>query len=452
MKNGFRVNGKTPVYGEGDATYDISFKHRIKTVDAEHPEFGFTKEDMSKKVKQTVHFEGGSAASVADDVKEITFTRTFEVDEVTKKVVHASDWQPASQSFMLIAAPTLPGFVPDQTVVGGQAVTADSEDQTFTINYEVNRKPSIKKQTAKVMFVDVADQNAVVDQVELTGEPNAPVDYDPSKKIAELTKIGYVLVDNPFSKSDIKFFSNLDGYVPVFVITLKNTKVAVNSEHPLDGVPADKYEKTAAFVVNFKGTGQIVPEGEYDTPWTTDLDNYQAVKVPVVAGYHTNVSEVKPEAVRQVDQVENVTYQANGRIVPIDENGNLIPEAPQPQFKTDKNDPTKVVTEAIVPDLKGYTHDEMTVTPADPGADLRVVYKAKDDNNVWVVKTGRHNNAVPTEPQQTTPAAPAVTPAPEQVAAGQANQETAVSEYESNVGKHQIAFVNFIDLDNDGMQ
>ncbi|WP_225432260.1 hypothetical protein [Limosilactobacillus reuteri] len=54
------------------------------------------------------------------------------------------------------------------------------------------------------------------------------------------------------------------------------------------------------------------------------------------------------------DQEVTVTYAPNGKIIPVDPNGNPIPNVPTSQYPTD---PTKVVPNKTVPTVPGYTPD-----------------------------------------------------------------------------------------------
>ncbi|KHE30023.1 hypothetical protein NH13_05205, partial [Lactobacillus acidophilus] len=72
--------------------------------------------------------------------------------------------------------------------------------------------------------------------------------------------------------------------------------------------------------------------------------------------------------------------------IPVDPNGNPIPNVPTPQYPTDPTDPTKVTPDEPVPTIPGYTPSTPTVTPTDPGKDTPVPYNpvvpAKDQKAV----------------------------------------------------------------------
>ncbi|WP_393959950.1 hypothetical protein ACGEN4_10900, partial (plasmid) [Limosilactobacillus mucosae] len=80
---------------------------------------------------------------------------------------------------------------------------------------------------------------------------------------------------------------------------------------------------------------------------------------PVVEGYYTDIASVDNIVLTPEHPTEEVTvkYRALGRIVPVDPEGNVIPNAPMPTYSNDPSDPTKTTT-TKTPDIKGYTKSE----------------------------------------------------------------------------------------------
>ena len=76
-----------------------------------------------------------------------------------------------------------------------------------------------------------------------------------------------------------------------------------------------------------------------------------------------------------------MVYKELGKIIPVDPDGNPIPNAPTPQYTNDPNDPTKggVTPTPVIP---GYVTDIPNVTPSNPGADTPVVYRKADQKAV----------------------------------------------------------------------
>ncbi|MQB73675.1 hypothetical protein DN439_08765, partial [Lactobacillus reuteri] len=77
-----------------------------------------------------------------------------------------------------------------------------------------------------------------------------------------------------------------------------------------------------------------------------------------------------------VEPTQNIElkYLPLGKIIPVLPNREVIPDVPQPQYQNDSNDPTGVKPDEPVPDNPGYTPQEKTVTPKDPGKDTQVIY------------------------------------------------------------------------------
>lgn len=495
-----RSEGKK--YGQDDETLAITFHHQHVTVTAQNPSFGFTKEQLEKKIEQVVHYQGAASRTPENSSTFVTFNRHVEVDRVTGQMVQDLGWQPERQNFMIIGTPTLPGFVPDQVAVGGESVTADDDNKEYTVNFEINKVPSSLTQTAVIKFVDLSDDNKVITVDKLTGQPNMPIEYDPKKKIDRLQEEGFLLIHNGFNAAgDIQFFGNADSYEPVFIITMKYTAVAVDQNHPNEQVDPSNYIKDSQFTIKFVGageqtpkamtqtahwsrtvtmipsTGQLIQNGFYNTPWKPDKEEYGNVNIPVVEGYHTKEKTVKALPVSEEDQVLTVTYEENGRIVPVDETGAPIANAPRPQFESDPDDPSKVRDDQIIPDVEGYSCDLMTITPDDPGKDLDVAYKSNQQSDTMYINlgknkpgeqaqtTGEDNETTEPGPEQpTAPAEPTIAPteaatAPETVTEPvQETQQTTAAPTQPTQAtsankdglKDQVAIVNFIDVDHNG--
>ena len=72
-----------------------------------------------------------------------------------------------------------------------------------------------------------------------------------------------------------------------------------------------------------------------------------------------------------------VVYTPNGSVVPVDPNGNPIPNTPSVPYETDPKDPTKVV-DGRVPEVPSWTPKNVKpgdpVVPTDPSKDTKVPY------------------------------------------------------------------------------
>ena len=110
--------------------------------------------------------------------------------------------------------------------------------------------------------------------------------------------------------------------------------------------------------------------------------------------------EVTPE---KPEVTDTVTYKHLGRILPVDEKGNLIEKAATPDYLNDLTDPTKVL-ETPVPELEGYVPTVKSVLPKDPGVDTKVVYKKEEKPKV--PQTPKEQPKTPEKPK--TPEVPKV--------------------------------------------
>ena len=150
-------------------------------------------------------------------------------------------------------------------------------------------------------------------------------------------------------------------------------------------------EKATKQVVEFVGAEGKEPKtniqdgykflGEYndetkETTWKEKSHPYSSIDVPVVEKYFADKKqaggkEVTPE---KPEVTDTVTYKHLGKIVPVDEKGNLIEKAPTPDYLNDLKDPTKAM-ETPVPELKGYTPTVKSIEPKELDVDTKVVYK-----------------------------------------------------------------------------
>ena len=155
----------------------------------------------------------------------------------------------------------------------------------------------------------------------------------------------------------------------------------------------------------FKGKYHVVTK---ETIWNEKTHTYNSVDVPVVEKYFADKKQVGGKEVtpEKPEVTETVTYKHLGKIVPVDEKGNLIEGAETPDYLNDLKDPTKAL-ETPVPEVKGYVPTVKSVLPKDPGVDTKVVYK-KD-----VVKPPKEETPkVPEKPKDKpkTPEVPIETP------------------------------------------
>ena len=148
--------------------------------------------------------------------------------------------------------------------------------------------------------------------------------------------------------------------------------VGAGDKTPIDKVQTQKDAFTRTVTID-KVTGEVISMSDWEGTKTFGTED-----TPVIDGYHADkkVAGGLTATPDNPNVEETVTYAPNGKLVPVDPNGNPIPGADTPTYPTDPNDPTKVVPNEPIPEVPGYTPvDPSPVTPTDPGKDTPVPYK-----------------------------------------------------------------------------
>ena len=336
--------------------------------------------------------------------------------------------------------PEIPGYRPEVP-----SVTPTDPGEDTPVKY-IPVTPEKHVQTAKIVYVDTKT-GTTIESDSVTGNVGDKIDYSTTSRITELTKKGYILIEDGFTNAGTPVYND-NGEEQVFVVKLGHGTEPVGPNNPHEpGTPInpddpngpkwpakDDYTKQYTSTVHFvdgngnklrdddiqtstwtrtlivdKVTGEVLNPSE---PWKSDIDDYATVKVPVIEGYYADRATVPGETAQQRDLETTVTYNKIGKIVPVDPNGNPIPNVPTPQYRNDPNDPTKVIV-TDTPDIPGMIPETRSVTPGEPGVDTPVVYHK--------VETPEQKPEQPAQPEVTpvvndpvqTPAPKAETPATE---------------------------------------
>ena len=295
--------------------------------------------------------------------------------------------------------PTIPGYTPSVPTV-----TPTDPGKDTPVPYT----PIVNDQTAVVNYVDQDNNNAqIATSGNLTGKPGSVINYSTADQIKQLEAQGYVLVSDGFPAGAV--FDDDDNTTQTYTVVLKHGTTTFKPDKP--GTPGDPinpnypdgpkvtnedvdYLKDVKFTIHYVGAGNDNPADNVQnaqwtrsitvdnvtgkiissTEWVSNKESYDGVKTPVVNGYHADRAQVDGPSVTMEDQEATVTYVPNGKIIPVDPNGNPIPDVPTPQYPTDPTDPTKVTPDEPVPTIPGYKPEVPTVTPTDPGVDTPVKY------------------------------------------------------------------------------
>ncbi|MBD5806247.1 mucin-binding protein, partial [Limosilactobacillus walteri] len=295
--------------------------------------------------------------------------------------------------------PTIPGYTPSVPTV-----TPTDPGKDTPVPYT----PIVNDQTAVVNYVDQDNNNAqIATSGNLTGKPGSVINYSTADQIKQLEAQGYVLVSDGFPAGAV--FDDDDNTTQTYTVVLKHGTTTFKPDKP--GTPGEPinpnypdgpkvtnedvdYLKDVKFTIHYVGAGNDNPADNVQnaqwtrsitvdnvtgkiissTEWVSNKESYDGVKTPVVNGYHADRAQVDGPSVTMEDQEATVTYVPNGKIIPVDPNGNPIPDVPTPQYPTDPTDPTKVTPDEPVPTIPGYKPEVPTVTPTDPGVDTPVKY------------------------------------------------------------------------------
>lgn len=390
-------NGFDPNADEDEYDFIVKFRHTYQIIDADHPTNEFPVEVLRKVGTQTVHYKGAGTRTPIDNKTQVVLNRSLIYDRVEKQIVKDNGWD--KKSFLVIGTPDVAGYVPSDSYIGGETVTHDDADRHYDITYEINRNPSQEQQEALIKFLDVDDENKeIAASGGISGDPYTKINYSPIGTINYLKNQGYQLISNGFSPNgEVQFFDNSDKTRQTYIISMGHAHTEVNVDNPLNGIDPSEYERDRIATVHYVGAGESTPQDNsqiikmdrtvtvdsvtkeilHRTEWRPSKDDFEAVTTPILKGYHADKGLVRAKSVSTDRLDEIITYVANGRIIPIDEDGNEIVDAPHPRYQTDPKDATKVLDNEAVPEIAGYTARMESINPEDASSDTKVVYNKK---------------------------------------------------------------------------
>ena len=288
--------------------------------------------------------------------------------------------------FKAVRTPVTPKFYATVNKVGTMEVTPDSPQDT-EVNVDLKEMGRIVAVNNKGQYIN--KQGEVVQNIKDALYKYYDNDPNDATKAAE-TKIP----EAP------KFHVLSNSQPTVWGYNIVDKTIEPNDESDPDRIGKDTFvtyneiidpvSKETNQTVSFTGAGSATPKdnvqndfvfkGSYneatkETTWENKNHTYGTVKVPVVTGYFADKAEagaktVTPDLPRVID---TVTYRVLGKIIPVDASGNVIANAPQPQYLNDANDPRKT-GETAVPEIVGYKPERTSVTPENPGEDTKVTY------------------------------------------------------------------------------
>ena len=346
---------------------------------ANYPD-GTDKASLGKDVVRTITYKMTDGSKAPEGTSEtLHFTASKVIDKVTGQVLETT-WS-GSQDFTDVYSPVVKGYTPDQKVVSDKGITHDAED----INREVTYSP-VDQKAAVTYIDDTTGKNLKVDK--LKGVTNAKSGYTTKSSIDTYTGLGYTLVSDDTNGAEV-VFDNDNAVDQAYTVHLAHGKITVTEKKPGKQTVTYVYKDKDGKVVKTKTveqdttfTGKTIKDevtGETTTTWDQKDHKYTEVTTPVEPGYTADKKSVGGETVTPDDPNRSYTvvYTPNGSIVPVDPNGNPIPNTPSVPYETDPKDPTKVV-DGKVPEVPSWTPKKGKpgdpVVPKDPSKDTKVPY------------------------------------------------------------------------------
>ncbi|MST80646.1 hypothetical protein FYJ61_09485, partial [Lactobacillus equicursoris] len=258
--------------------------------------------------------------------------------------------------------PTVPGYTP----VDPSSVTPKDPTKDTLVPYSKNEKPSEPvtpvtpeaKYGLTEKFVDESGK-------ELLPSENKGTDYktgDSYDVTGDAKKIdGYELVK---TTDIIGTFAHSNKTA---VFTYKKVETPVT---PVTPVPT--FGLTEKFVD--ENGKELLPSENKGTSYKTG-DKYDVTKdAKVIDGYVLTKTTDTTGTFDRSDKTAVFTYQKVGKIVPVDQHDNPIPNADTPSYHNDLTNPAQVIPEEPVPSVPGYTPSVPQVTPTEPTKDTPVPY------------------------------------------------------------------------------
>ncbi|WP_304598919.1 mucin-binding protein [Lactobacillus intestinalis] len=389
---------------------------------------GTTVTDLSKTITRTIKYEGAGDLTPKDQTQSVAFQAQGYLDKVTGKWVtedgqaaEGLTWTPASGSLDEIPAVSIKGYHVTKVEANsnGQDVTSANVQNNGTVNeitvnhnsnninvvitYAPDETPTPETGSVTVTYYDDTDNTTIPDVGYQSGtkDVGTPINYNPDPTIKDLENKGYKLVPG----QDINIPKDITKGNHDIIIHMVHGMSPVNPDHPNKNVSPSEYEKDVTATVHYEGAGsatpadnvqhaqwtrtvtiddvtqKVVENGQYTTDWKANKEDYDLVKTPVVQGYYADKAEIPALKVTMENLRNVVTYAPNGKIIPVDKDGNPIPDAPTPHFPTNPDNPT-TTTDGKVPNVPDYKPES-----GQPGDPVKPGNNPGDDVKVPYVKT-----------------------------------------------------------------
>ena len=266
----------------------------------------------TKTVVETIHYVYEDGTTAQDDVqKEVTFTKTGTRDLVTGD--EKSSWSDP-QKFEEVVSPEIAGYTPDQEKIDSVTVSHDSKDIVKTVTYKAN------PQKITVNYIDDTTGKTLSTK-ELIGNSDEKSGYTTKDTIDGYKAQHYDLVSDDTNGNEL-VFDHDDNVDQVYNVHLTHHMTPINDTKTIHETIHYVYEDGKTASPDVIGTPVVFTrDGQHDevtkedkwSNWTTEKDNFDAVKSPEIAGYIPNVDAVPEIMVKPTDSdiVRTVTYKAD---------------------------------------------------------------------------------------------------------------------------------------------
>jgi len=343
------------------------------------------------------------APNATDTVTYKAFGKFIAVDENGNPIPGVSTTaytnDPNDATKMIAIDKTLPS-IPGYTVKVVPATPGDLSSDTKVVYVKNDQK-------ASVTYRDETS-GSILETVAFAGKSGEAINYSTAERIKHYQDLGYALVTDGYpAGASFDLDSTVDQ---AWTVSFKRVALDFNPDNAHEpGTPIypnqpngpkwpakDAYLKDVTYTVHYTSknrnaklpadsvqkaqwkrsltldsvTGDILTAGE----WKADKTKFDLVIIPLVNGYFADKGRVASQDVTMDNKVETVTYTKFGKIIAVDEKGNPIPGVEAVTYTNDPNDPTKAAM-TLVPEVKGYKAEKTAVTPSNPGADTKVIYK-----------------------------------------------------------------------------
>ena len=260
-----------------------------------------TQASDTKTVTETIHYvyANGSKAGqkAADDVtKSVEFSRAGFKNPFTGDI----QWMKAtdSKTFDAVKSPEIKGYQADQSEIGTQTVTQDSNNIEKTVKY------TAQQQKMTINYIDDDAAGKVLHTDVKTGLSNETADYTTANEISTLAGQHYVLVSDdtkgqkPVYDADVNEDQVFNVHVKHATHSISDSRTVTETVHyqAADGsqVPNDHLAKA-----NFSRTGthDEVIGADHWNAWNISSYDFDAVPTPVKTGYTPDIQTVPAETV-----------------------------------------------------------------------------------------------------------------------------------------------------------